>query len=299
MRLTMENISKQYKDKMALDGFSIEFNEGLYGLLGPNGSGKTTLMRIIADVLRPTTGRVLMNGEDKNDMQERYRNLIGYLPQEIGLYKEFTVRRFLEYVAALKGINKHQANLKIDELLEIVNLKEHSKRLCGRLSGGMKRRLGIAQALLNDPAILILDEPTAGLDPEERIKFRNLIVDISGDRIVILSTHIVSDIELIAKEIILLKNGKLLKNNTGDELMADMEGRVWSLQMDEAEYAEFARRNGNYLTANLVRKREGIEARIVSDIKPFAGAKPVDATLEDMYLYYFKEKSTSDGMGAL
>ncbi len=290
MRLLIENVSKRYNDKQALDNIFIELREGVYGLIGPNGSGKTTLMRILADVLKPTKGRVLVNGQDKTDMDEKYRELLGYLPQEMGLYKNFTAFEFLLYISALKGIEKKKAVWKAQELLELVSLKDDAKMQCGKFSGGMKRRLGIAQALLNDPKILILDEPTVGLDPEEKIKFKNTIADISFDKIILYSTHTISDIEMIAKEVILLNKGKLLIADTGENLLAGMDGRVWKSKVSEKEYANLNSINDNGLITNISRKKDYMEIRIVSDKKPFENCETTEPSYEDMYIHYFKTK---------
>lgn len=211
MILTIKQISKNFGDKIALHEIDLEFTAGVYGILGANGSGKTTLMRILASVMKPSTGNVLLDGQDVTMMDHQYRELIGYLPQHVGLYKNFSAEKFLKYIASLKGLSKMGTEEKVNEVLDLVGLFEHRKEKVGKFSGGMKRRVGIAQALLNDPKILIVDEPTAGLDPKERIRFRNLLSKISTNRIVLLSTHIVSDIEFIAKEVLILKEGRLIK----------------------------------------------------------------------------------------
>ncbi|SHN02396.1 ABC-type multidrug transport system, ATPase component [Anaerosporobacter mobilis DSM 15930] len=292
MELRLESITKTFKDKIAVDNLTITLNNGIYGLLGPNGSGKTTLMRVLADVLNETKGRIYVNGRDKKNMGEEYRDLIGYLPQDIGFYSNFTAEKFLYYVAALKGIEKRDAIEKIDELLALVNLEEDRKRKIGRFSGGMKQRLGIAQALLNDPKILILDEPTAGLDPNERIRFKNLIASLSRNRIVILSTHIVSDIEFLANDIIIMKDGKLLEKNTTSKLTEKIRGRVWTLEVDEDEIDIL---NKEYKVANTWLEEKCIKVRIVSDKKPGDLAVLQEPNLEDLFLYYFgKEDSKND-----
>lgn len=205
MELAIDRLTKQYKNKIAVDRVSIKLKPGVYGLLGANGAGKTTLMRMICDIQNPTSGQIKYNGTDIKELGEDYRQVLGYLPQDFGYYPDFTAYDFLMYIAALKGLSKEKAEMRVNELLQIVNLENEKKQKVKTFSGGMKQRLGIAQAMLNNPKILILDEPTAGLDPKERVKFRNLISSFSQDKIVILSTHIVSDIEFIADEIIVMK----------------------------------------------------------------------------------------------
>lgn len=292
MELKVESITKTFKDKIAVDNFSIILNNGIYGLLGPNGSGKTTLMRMLADVVNETSGSICVNGRDKKNMGEDYRDLVGYLPQDIGFYNNFTAEKFLFYVAALKGIEKKDAKEKIDELLLFVNLESYRKKKIGKFSGGMKQRLGIAQALLNDPKILILDEPTAGLDPNERIRFKNLIASLSRNRIVILSTHIVSDIEFLANEIMIMKDGKLVENDSPSNLIEKIRGKVWGLGVDENELDEL---NNEYKIVNTWVEKDSIRVRIVGDKKPSELAEPQEPNLEDMFLYYFgKEYGKND-----
>ncbi|MDU2197284.1 MAG: ABC transporter ATP-binding protein, partial [Peptostreptococcaceae bacterium] len=235
MEIIIKNIRKEFKDKLAVDNFNATLNSGIYGLLGTNGAGKTTLMRILADVSNPSSGDILVNGESKSKLGDKYRDLIGYVPQNIGFYKNFTAEKFLYYVAALKGIDKKIEKSKVDELLKFVNLEKDRKRKIGKFSGGMKQRLGIAQALLNDPKILILDEPTAGLDPNERIRFKNLISQLSKDKIVILSTHIVSDIEFIANEILVMKEGKLVEKSSLEDILDIVRGKVYTLSVNEGD----------------------------------------------------------------
>lgn len=288
MELVIENLSKKFKDKWAVREFSAEMSEGVYGLLGPNGSGKTTLMRMIASILKPSSGRILLDGQDIGKLDESYRDLLGYLPQEFGLYQNFTAERFLHYFASLKGLDKQEAKGKIDEVLAQVNLTENKKQKTKTFSGGMKRRLGIAQALLNDPKILVVDEPTAGLDPKERIHFRNLISNISRERIVILSTHIVSDIEYIAKEIFIVDQGVLKERSDLTGLLQMMAGKVWKVIITEDELLNIQAR---HKVANIQRNEAGIELRLISDVKPFDQAVEMPATLEDVYLYYFGEEA--------
>ena len=284
MKLTIQNITRTYKDKRAVDDVSCELTPGVYGLIGPNGAGKTTLMRMLADVLKPSRGEIAVNGENIRTLDERYRDLIGYLPQDCGFYGYFTACRFLQYMSTLKGISKRKADRKIDELLQLVNLSEHKHHKIGKFSGGMKRRLGIAQALLNDPKILILDEPTSGLDPKERVRFRNLLSDISGERIVILSTHIISDIEYIAKEVLLLKDGKLVKQEAPETILQELQGKVWMITAPAGELPELER---SYIIGNLQRRGQQIEARVISDRVPANAAAMQPPRLEDIYLYYF------------
>ncbi len=292
MELRIESVTKKFKDKIAVDNFSITLNNGVYGLLGPNGSGKTTLMRMLADVVNETEGSIYVNGREKKNMGEDYRDLIGYLPQDIGFYESFTAEKFLYYVAALKGIEKRDAKEKIDDLLVFVNLEKDRTRKIGRFSGGMKQRLGIAQALLNDPKILILDEPTAGLDPNERIRFKNLIGSLSRNRIVILSTHIVSDIEFLANEILIMKDGKLAEKSTPSKLIEKIRGKVWTLKVDEDEIDAL---NRDYKVVSTWMDQEGIKVRIVGDKKPSELAVEQEPNLEDMFLYYFgKEYGKND-----
>jgi len=286
MELKIDGITKKYKDKIAVNNFSATLENGVYGLLGPNGSGKTTLMRILADVVNETEGNIYVNGNNKRNLDEEYRSLIGYVPQEIGFYRSFTAEKFLYYIAALKGIDKKEAEAKIDKLLEFVNLEKERKRKPCKFSGGMKQRLAIAQALLNDPKILILDEPTAGLDPNERIRFKNLIGNIARDKVVILSTHIVSDIEFLANEILIMKEGQLIDRDKPQNLVDKVKGKVWSLQVQEEEFLEIS---SKHRVANTLRHENFISIRVISDRKPEENAIEVEPNLEDVFLYHFNE----------
>lgn len=291
MNLTIDGVSKIFKErqseKKALDDLNLEFTTGVYGILGANGSGKTTLMRIIASVMKPTEGTILLNGRDIGRMDHEYRDLIGYLPQHVGLYKNFSAEKLLHYIAALKGLSKQDAKEKVDETLALVGLYQDRKKKMGKFSGGMKRRIGIAQALLNDPKILIVDEPTAGLDPKERIRFRNLLSKISANRIVLLSTHIVSDIEFIAKEVLILKEGKLIQKESPNYLLAGIAEKVWSLTAKEEELERF---QAGYKVGNISRIQDGFQLRIISEGKPHHDAISEEPNLEDLYLYYFDEE---------
>ncbi|MEH7225966.1 ABC transporter ATP-binding protein [Bacillus sp. JJ1566] len=288
MNLTIENVSKVFDDKKALDSIHLEFTTGVYGILGANGSGKTTLMRILASVMKPSSGRILLDGQDIAMLDYRYRDVIGYLPQHVGLYKNFTAEKFLLYIATLKGLTKEQAKVKVAETLELVGLGDQAKKKVGKFSGGMKRRVGIAQALLNDPKILIVDEPTAGLDPKERIRFRNLLSQISTNRIVLLSTHIVSDIEFIAKEVLILKAGKLIQKQTPQALLKGIEDKVWSVTVKNE--SEITRLQSIYKVGNIARIGDTVQLRILSDVKPHLSAAHEHPNLEDLYLYYFDEE---------
>lgn len=284
MQLILDRLTKQYGSKIALDRINAIFEPGIYGLLGANGAGKTTMMRLICDILRPTSGEITFNDTNIRDMGESYRAVIGYLPQDFGYYPNFTAMNFLLYMASLKGLNARYAKEKSMELLETLNLSKVKDKKIKTFSGGMKQRLGIAQAFLNDPQILILDEPTAGLDPKERVKFRNLISSFAENKIVILSTHIVSDIEYIADEILMIKNGTLLRKGAEDEIIQEISGKVWECRITKQEANSI---ENNFTVCN--NKMENGEAvlRIVSDNKPCNTAVLVSPCLEDLYLYYF------------
>lgn len=286
MELQLDRVTKQYGTKRAVDRLNLSMKAGVYGLLGANGAGKTTLMRLLCDILNPTSGEIRYDGQNIHVMGEEYRSLLGYLPQNFGYYPEFTAEKFMLYMAALKGLNRSFAQNRTEELLRLVGLEKERRKKIKTFSSGMKRRLGIAQAMLNEPEILILDEPTAGLDPKERVRFRNLISSFSKDKIVLLSTHIVSDVEYIADKIFLMKEGQILQEGTPEEITAQMNGLVWECEVDEKRAAELEYR---YTIVNMKKKNGAIELRIVSDTKPDEAAISVDATLEDMYLYYFKE----------
>ena len=286
MELSLDQLTKRYQDKTAVDAFTVTLTPGIYGLLGANGAGKTTLMRMVCGILTPTSGKVSLDEKEINGMGESYRDLLGYLPQNFGYYPVFTAMDYLLYIAALKGLPAGAAKVRANELLELVSLQSVAGKKIRTFSGGMRRRLGIAQALLNDPKILVLDEPTAGLDPKERVHFRNLISDISRDKIVILSTHIVSDVEYIADTIFVMKDGRLIHQGRPDEITASISGDVWECRVDPNQTR---RMNADFMVSNL--KHEGHEdmLRIVSEQKPCENAVQVEPTLEDLYLYYFSE----------
>ena len=288
MELTIKELSKQYGNKKAVNHFNAKLTNGVYGLLGANGAGKTTLMRMICDVQTETEGAILFNGENIHDLGEKYRNVLGYLPQNFGYYPNFTAYKFLMYIAAIKGLPHTKAHNRTMKLLEAVDLTEHKNEKVRTFSGGMKQRLGIAQALLNDPQVLILDEPTAGLDPKERVRFRNLISALAENRIVILSTHIVSDVEYIAKEILIMKNGELIHQGEPEEILKPIEKCVWECEVSRKEAEEL---QTDYVTANLKHGNGAERLRIISQNTPCKNARNVEPTLEDLYLYYFAEVS--------
>ena len=281
--LKLMDIEKRYKDKEAVRKFNYTFVNGVYGLLGENGAGKTTLMRLICGILKPTTGNIYCDNIEIASMGAEYRKLLGYLPQDFGYYDEFTAERFLRYMAALKALPKEYADSRIEELLDLVELKNKKKKKLKTFSGGMIRRIGIAQALLNDPEILILDEPTAGLDPKERVRFRKVISSLGKNRIVLLSTHIVPDIDYIADKILIMKNGELIQEGTEKKIIEKVEGHVWKCVVSEKE----AERIENlYIVSNMRNSGENVELRIISKKQPVLNAKNVESTLEDAYLYH-------------
>ena len=288
MELKLTELTKTFGSVNAVDHVSYTLGRGVYGLLGVNGAGKTTLMRMLTTLVKPTSGAITLDGKDIFELDRSYRNLLGYLPQEFGVYPEFTVQDYLLYIASIKGLRPAAAKERVKALLHQVGLTKARNKKMKTLSGGMKRRAGIAQAMLNDPKILILDEPTAGLDPNERIRFRNLISELASDRIVLLSTHIVSDIESIADEILLMKDGTITTSGTAEDLLAAMPEDVWSITVPR----EAA---GNYLTSfkvsNVRSVPGGTQLRVLSALQPSAEAVLEDATLEDLFLSYFGEKA--------
>ncbi len=293
MKLELDGLTKEFGNFTAVDHLNITMTNGVYGLLGVNGAGKTTLMRMLCTLLKPTKGSIRYNGRDIFEMDSEYRRLLGYLPQEFGFYPEFTVEDYLHYIASLKGMRPAAAKKRTKDLMAQVGLSKAAHKKMKKLSGGMKRRAGIAQAMLNNPKILILDEPTAGLDPNERIRFRNLISELSADRMVLLSTHIVSDIEYIAGEIWLMKEGKLMHTGTADEIINAMPETVWECFAEKQNLPELMKK---YKISNMKTEPGGALLRIISQEKPFAEAKRVEATLEDVFLYYFGEKADDENV---
>ena len=288
MDLILDRVRKSFRDAVVVDDVSISMRSGLYGLLGSNGAGKTTLMRMICTILKPTEGAIYYEGADVFEMNEKYRDILGYLPQEFGFYPELTVKDYLKYISALKGLRQAISKKRIDELLELTGMQKDSSKKMKELSGGMKRRVGIAQSLLNDPKILVLDEPTAGLDPMERIRFRNLIGQLSNDRIVLLSTHIVSDIEAIAKEVFVMKEGRIIDQGTIGELCRKLPCKVWIYREKTEEAESFVSRFVNPIGA-IKTDGEYTQARILAEERPGENAICVDTTLEDVFLYHFGE----------
>lgn len=285
-KLEIVNLTKSYKHKNANENINLTLESGVYGLLGPNGAGKTTLMKQIATLKCPTSGKILYNGKDINSLDDKYREVVGYLPQDFDAYKNFSAKDFLLYIGALKGMRKDEAKIKTDKLLNLVGLHEVRNKAISKFSGGMKRRVGIAQALLNDPKVLILDEPTAGLDPQERARFRNLLSQIGKETIVILSTHIISDIESVAKETIMIKDGKVLLQGTHKEILDDMRGKVYSLTVESED--EVYKIQNKYKVVNIQRGVSDIELRVISEVKiTDFEAKSIEPRFEDVYMFYF------------
>ena len=285
-QLVLDRVTKQYGPKIACDRISLQAGPGVYGLLGANGAGKTTLLRMICGVLRPTSGDIRFAGLDVSS--EGYRARLGYLPQDFGYYPEFTALDFLLYLAALKGLPRAAARQQSRDLLELVGLTGEAGHRIRTFSGGMRQRLGIAQALLGDPQLLVLDEPTAGLDPKERVRFRNLIARLGARRTVLLSTHIVSDVEHIAGTILILKNGVLLQSGPRETVLQAVQGKVWTCTLPPAEAEALCAR---YPAADTGPAGEKVALRLLADACPCPGAQPAEPTLEDLYLYHFSEVS--------
>lgn len=286
MKLEIRNLTKQYGKKVAVNRLNLSLTKGVYGLLGANGAGKTTLMRLICGIQAPTSGKITLNGREMEVLGENYRKYLGYLPQQFPYYPDFSAMDYLLYIAALKDLDEKKAKEKSKELLETVGLTKNGRQKIRTFSGGMKQRLGIAQAMLNDPHILVLDEPTAGLDPKERVRFRNLISAFSKERIVILSTHIVSDVEFIAEKIIMMKSGNILHYGRPREITSEIRGKVWKCVVP-AEKAEQYTARLNVSNLRNVDNNQTI-LRVISEEPPLNGALQVEPNLEDLYLYYFK-----------
>lgn len=284
MELKISELTKKFNGITAVNNVSYSMHAGVYGLLGVNGAGKTTLMRMLCTLLKPTSGAITWNGGDIFEMDGAYRKILGYLPQDFGYYPDFTVYDYLMYIASIKGLRPVSAKQRANALLTQVGLEKAENKKMKTLSGGMKRRVGIAQAMLGNPQILILDEPTSGLDPNERIRFRNLISELSQERLVLLSTHIVSDIEYIANEILLMHDGQIVNSGTSQELISGMSTRVWSIQVSKDEIEPYMK---TYKVSNIKTLQDGAELRILSTDKPAKSAVMQTATLEDLFLNYF------------
>jgi ABC-2 type transport system ATP-binding protein len=283
MKLEIKGVSKRYgKGAWGLRDFSLIMEKGVWALLGPNGAGKSSLMRILATISRPSSGEVLWNGEDIVRHPDGLRRVLGYLPQDFGVYPNLSAEEFLEYIAAVKALERRAAKRRIGELLEALNLSDARKRPLGGFSGGMRQRVGIAVALLNDPRLLIVDEPTVGLDPEERVRFRNLLSELSGDRIVLLSTHIVSDVEAAATSIALIDRGRLMRQESPEALVRTVEGMVWDWSVPSEMLGELRK---DYVVSGLSRRPDGAHARVVHAQAPSASARPLQPSLEDAYLW--------------
>jgi ABC-2 type transport system ATP-binding protein len=286
MVIEFQNLSKQYGNKYALKDFTATLNSGVYGLLGANGAGKTTLINILVGVLKPDGGRILIDGRDVRNIGTDFLSYIGYLPQYPEFYRDFTVMDFLMYMCALKGIPSKEGRIRAENLLETVNLSDAKQKKIGALSGGMRQRVGVVQAMLNNPMILIFDEPTAGLDPQERIRFRNLIARFSKDRLVLLATHIVSDVEFIANQVLILKEGQLIAQNTPIALENQISGTVWEVTLSDSDGQE---QFSQYKISNMQRNRDNVILRLLSDQQPHPSAVQVRPNLEDVFLSYFGE----------
>jgi ABC-2 type transport system ATP-binding protein len=289
MQLTVTNLGKQYKrDFWGLRDFSLDIQPGILGLLGPNGAGKSTFMRMLATITKPTNGTISWNGTDVVKSPDVLRAVLGYLPQDFGVYPNLSAIEFLEYMAAIKGLDKGSAKRRIDELLQLTNLVEAANRPLGGYSGGMKQRVGIAQALLNDPQVLIVDEPTVGLDPEERVRFRNLLSDLSGERIVILSTHIVSDVEATATQIALVHKGQFLREDAPENFLHELEKKVWEWTVPSSDLPALKQK---HTISGTIRRSDGVQVRVVSADRPDVDAQNVSPNLEDAYLFFVGGKN--------
>ncbi|MEG0472299.1 MAG: ABC transporter ATP-binding protein [Solibacillus sp.] len=287
MKISIHNVSRKYGQHVAIKELNLELTNGVFGLLGPNGAGKSTLMKMLATIERPSAGKIYVNELDITKSPKQIRKQLGYLPQDFGIYPNMTPIEFLEYMAVMKGLTAKSAKIRILELLELLNLEQHRNRMIGSFSGGMKQRVGIAQSLLNDPMLLIVDEPTVGLDPQERINFRNLLASLSTNRIIILSTHIVSDIESLATNIAILVKGDLQVQATPEALIQQVENKVWQSVIPSSTLAEVQKK---FIVSSLAHRSDGLHVRIVNEHKPLQDAIIVESSLEDAYLYHVVKK---------
>lgn len=287
--LAIKNVGKNYGDFCALKNINMDFENGVYGLLAPNGAGKTTLIKMIATLNFPTSGEILYNGENIQNLDEEYRDIIGYLPQDFGYYKSYSPIKFLSYISALKGIDKNKTDEKIQEILKLVGLEGVGNKKMRKFSGGMIQRVGIAQALLNNPKILILDEPTAGLDPKERVRFRNLLSELSRDRIIIVSTHIVSDIESISNEVIMIKDKELLYKDKIENICKKIHGKVFEAEIENNQMIEFRKK---YLSLSEKQENGKMKIRFICEDEYDKSWSLVYPSLEDVFLYEYKDEVT-------
>lgn len=290
--LIVNNVSKSYGKFSVLENINIEFSKGIYGLLAPNGAGKTTLIKMLTTLLFPSEGEILYNGTDIFSMGDDYRDILGYLPQEFGYYRNYSPRKFLHYLSALKGIDRDKAKNRIDELLKLVGLENVADKKMGKFSGGMIQRVGIAQAMLNNPKILILDEPTVGLDPKERVHFRNLLTELSRERIVILSTHIVSDVESIANEIIMIKNKKVLYKDSPKNICKILSGKVYEIEVDFDQVSNFRK---EYFILSERQEDNSMKLRFISEEKKDDSWTAVNPTIEDVFMHVYKDEVIKEG----
>ncbi len=289
MELQLKSVTKSFKDKTAVDDVNLTFTPGIWGLLGANGAGKTTLMKMVSGVLEPSAGSITYNGEEIEKLGMKYREIFSILPQDFGYPKEFNVQDYLFYIAAYKGVEKAAARKRIDELLQMLHLTDVRKKKIAKLSGGMRRRVGIAQALINDPEVLILDEPTAGLDPAERIRFKKYISEFAHDRIVLLSTHIVSDVEFIAWENAIMKNGKIIDVGTTEELVKEINGKVWMGIVSAAELHSYER--NLRIVSQKFEADHRVSVRYLSEASRIAGSVQAEPRLEDLFLWLFPDET--------
>ncbi len=288
MKIEIQHLSKSYGNLLALNNINLTLTPGIYALLGSNGAGKSTLINLLTGNLKPSNGCILYNGKNISELNEDYRAILGYMPQQQGLYEQFNAYRFLNYIAALKGMDKKTTKAEIERVLKIVNLQKDAHRLLGQYSGGMKQRILVAQAIMNQPDIIILDEPTAGLDPKERIRIRNIISEIAGDKIVLFATHVVSDIEHIAKEVILIKNGSILNHQSPLEFCKSIQGKVFEIFIEEKELKKV---QDIYLISNITQQANGLLVRILTDQPPISyHYQESIPNLEDVYLYHFSDE---------
>lgn len=291
MVIDVKELKKSFGDKEAVKISELSLKKGVYGLLGANGAGKSTFMKMLCGILTPTSGTVFLDNSDIKKLGERYYDFLGYLPQEHCYYLDFTAKEYLTYISLIKGVNRNTIKKRVQEVLDIVSLSDVTNKKIKTYSGGMKRRIGIGQAIINNPQILILDEPTAGLDPKERIRFRNLLSELSKDRMVLLSTHIVSDIESIANEILIMKKGKIILHDSKEKILENINNMVWECSVSYKESEVIQKK---HIISNIKSCSDNVEIRVISDKRPSETAERVFPTLEDLYMFYFNEGVTKE-----